>query len=89
MQNSNHPLQLQLRTSYMTEQDFIDILENQRYTKLWIKQMGYECFLIVEHSGKASVYVKKNGERLVFRHSWQFEEWLKEKFDIDLNLSNQ
>ena len=72
----------------MTEQDFIDILENRRYTKLWAKRMGYECFLIVEHSGKANVYVKKNGERLVFRHHWQLEEWLKEKFNIDLGASS-
>ena len=70
----------------MTEQDFIKILENRRYTKLWVQKMGFECFLIVEHSGKANVYVKKNGQRLKFRHPWQFQEWIKQKFDIEIDI---
>lgn len=69
----------------MTEQDFIHILENKTYTKLWLKQIGSECFLIVDHDGKSNVYVKKNGQRLTFRRPWQFKEWVKQKFDIDID----
>jgi len=47
----------------MTEQNFIEILEERRYTQLTVKRYGFQHFLIIEHGGKSNVLVRKNGRR--------------------------
>ena len=69
----------------MDYKNFEESLRLKSYKSIFLKRRGDECFLIIDIDGTPHVLPKMDGKPRIYRHIWQLKDWLRLKFNIDVD----